>query len=102
MNAWPSHAYWRESEARIKQQWYDSFCLMMTSAQDRLTGLMLRESGNLNWATTAFYYSGVHAGRLLCFVCTGDYPTGHAQLADLLAIGPQPREQNPPRQFHFD
>lgn len=80
-----SHRYWRESDARIKQCWYVSFCLMMSSVQDRLTGLALREARNLNWATTAFYYSAVHAGRLLCFLCAGDYPTAHADLANLLA-----------------
>lgn len=98
---WPSHIYWRETDARVKQLWYVSFCLMMSSVQDRLTGLSLRESGNLNWSTTAFYYSAVHAGRLLCFVCTGDYPTGHAELASLLSPSP-PAPPNPPRRFHFD
>ncbi len=100
MRDWPSTAYWRESDTRIKQFWYVSFCLMMSSAQDRLTGIALRENGNLNWATTAFYYSAVHAGRLVCFVCCGDYPTGHAELANLLA--PMPTPQRPPRRFHFD
>jgi hypothetical protein len=99
---WPSHAYWRESDARVKQLWYVSFCLMMSSVQDRLTGLALQESGNLNWATTAFYYSGVHAGRLVCFVCTGDYPTSHTTLAALLAPTQAPRTPRPARPFYFD
>jgi hypothetical protein len=98
----PSYAYWRESDSRVKRFWYVSFCLMMSSAQDRLTGLALRESGNLNWATTAFYYSAVHAGRLVCFVCCGDYPTGHAELANLLAPTQPARTQRQPRRFHFD
>jgi len=59
----------------------------MSSVQDRLTGLALRETENLNWATTAFYYSAVHAGRLLCFLCAGDYPMGHADMANLFAAG---------------
>lgn len=99
---WPSYRYWRENNDQIKQYWYVSFCLMMSSVQDRLTGLALRETGNLNWATTAFYYSAVHAGRLLCFVCTGDYPTGHAQLAQLLAPDRERPENRTRRQFHFD
>ncbi len=102
VQSWPSHAYWRESAAHVKQLWYVSFCLMMSSVQDRLTGLALQESGNLNWATTAFYYSTVHAGRLACFVCTGDYPTGHAELASLLAPVRVAQAQQPARQFHFD
>lgn len=99
---WPSHVYWRDSDAHVKQLWYVSFCLMMSSVQDRLTGLALQESDNLNWATTAFYYSGVHAGRLVCFVCCGDYPSGHADLAALFAPTQAPQIQHPPRRFHFD
>jgi hypothetical protein len=102
MSNWPSYTYWRESDDRVKQFWYVSFCLMMSSTQDRLTGLALRENGNLNWATTAFYYSAVHAGRLLCFICCGDYPTGHAELANLLAPIEAPRMQRQPRRFRFD
>lgn len=79
------HEHWVQSETRVKQYWYVSFCLMMSSAQDRLTGLALRESGNLNWATTAFYYSAVHAGRLICFVHFGDFPMSHDKLATLMA-----------------
>ncbi|MBI5864554.1 MAG: hypothetical protein HZB38_08610 [Planctomycetes bacterium] len=99
---WPSHAFWRAPESRVKQHWYVSFCLMMSSVQDRLTGLALQESGNLNWATTAFYYSAVHAGRLVCFVCTGDYPTKHTELAALLAPTQVQRNPKPDRLFHFD
>ncbi len=83
---WPSYRYWRQSDDERKRAWYIGFCLMMSSVQDRLTGLALQESGNLNWATTAFYYSTVHAGRLLCFAAMGDYPTSHSQLT--LALDP--------------
>lgn len=96
-----SFRYWRETPARVKQLWYTSFCLMMSSVQDRLTGLALRETGNLNWATTASYYSAVHAGRLVCFVCAGDYPTGHADLSDLLAPR-EARTSQRPRRIHLD
>lgn len=81
----PSYKYWRESDARIKQFWYVSFCLLMSSVQDRLTGLALRESRNLNWSATAFYYSTIHAARLVCFVVSGDYPKRHEQLARLFS-----------------
>src|SRR5439155_2199997 len=102
MSNWPSYAYWRESDDHVKRLWYVSFCLMMSSVQDRLTGLALQESGNLNWATTAFYYSGVHAGRLVCFVCFGDYPMGHAELATLLAPTQRTRTGQPSRRFRLD
>lgn len=94
----PSYKYWRESDARIKQFWYVSFCLLMTSVQDRLTGLALRESRNLNWSATAFYYSTVHAARLVCFVVSGDYPKGHKQLARLFS----PAESSSPNAFSLD
>lgn len=99
---WPSYSFWRESDDRVKQFWYVSFCLMMSSIQDRLTGLALRESGNLNWATTAFYYSAVHSGRLVCFVCSGDYPTSHAVLASLFAKSIAPKKQKRKHTSHFD
>lgn len=79
------HEHWLQPETRVKQFWYVSFCLMMSSAQDRLTGIALRASGNLNWATTAFYYSAVHAGRLICFVHFGDFPVSHDKIARLVA-----------------
>lgn len=87
MHAWDSFAYWQTGDARAKQCWYVSFCLMMSSVQDRLTGLALYESGNLNWATTAFYYSAMHAGRLLFFVCCGDYPMQHRDMNAILEGG---------------
>jgi hypothetical protein len=87
MHTWPSYLYWRENDDRLKQHWYISFCLMMSSVQDRLTGLELYNngiSGNMNWAISAHYYSVVHAGRLLCFLCSGSYPTGHSQLGAIM------------------
>ena len=97
MREWPTYAYWRESHERVKRFWYVSFCLMMSAVQDRLTGLALREAGNLNWATTAFYYNTVHAGRIMCFVCCGDFPKGHLELASMLggaATGNSPIKVN--------
>jgi hypothetical protein len=84
VSLWPSYRYWRQDADHLKQLWYVSFCLMMSSVQDRLTGLALRETGNLNWATSAFYYSAVHSARLLCLLSTGDYPKGHAQICTAL------------------
>lgn len=80
---WPIHTYWQESNKRISQHWYISFCLMMSALQDYLTGLFLYEKDNLNWATTCFYYSMVHAGRLVSFCITGTYPTQHLHLRKL-------------------
>jgi hypothetical protein len=87
MAEWPSFLYWTADDSRIKQFWYVSFCLLLSAVQDRLTGIALKESENLNWSITAHYYSCVHAGRLACFLCCGDYPKGHADLAVLLQPG---------------
>lgn len=80
---WPIDNYWRESNKRISQHWYISFCLMMSALQDYLTGLVLQEKNNLSWATTCYYYSMVHTGRLLAFCTIGDYPTRHIDLRNL-------------------
>lgn len=80
---WPIHTYWQESEKRISQHWYISFCLMMSAVQDYLTGFFLHEKDNLNWATTCYYYSLVHTGRLLAFFIVGDFPTRHDELRNL-------------------
>ncbi len=80
---WPSYDYWTESDERRAQHWYICFCLMMSSAQDWLTGVSLKSAGNLNWAATASYYSTVHCGRMLCFTVCGDFPTQHNKLREL-------------------
>ena len=41
----------------------------------------------LNWASTAYYYSIVHALRLMCFIAKGDFPEGHSELARLYKDG---------------
>lgn len=80
---WPINTYWQDSEKRISQHWYTSFCLMMSALQDYLTGTYLKEKDNLNWATTCFYYSLVHTGRLFAFCIMGYFPTRHIDLRDL-------------------
>jgi hypothetical protein len=80
---WPSYTYWTATRERRAQHWYICFCLMMSSAQDWLTSVALKDSGNLNWAATASYYSTVHCGRLLCFVACGDFPMQHNKLRGL-------------------
>ena len=84
---WPINNYWQVSNERISQHWYISFCLMMSAVQDYLTGLVLEGKDNLNWATTCYYYSMVHTGRLTVFCKVGDFPTGHGALRNLLNNG---------------
>lgn len=89
---WPISTYWREPDERISQHWYISFCLMMSAVQDYLTGLCLQQQGNLNWATTCYYYSLVHTGRLLAFCIVGDFPRQHDKLRNLYKAAYMPTE----------
>lgn len=88
---WPINTYWRESSERVSQHWYVSFCLLMFAVQDYLTGVFLKQSGNINWAVTCHYYSMVHTGRLLSFITVGDFPTRHGALRSLF---PFPRNRH--------
>ena len=83
--------YWRMSPERLAQRFYVGFCLFMSSVQDSILGQKERASNNLNWSATCSYYSLVHAGRLLCFLALGDFPTSHAKLRHVLSSRPQLR-----------
>ena len=77
---------------------------MMSSAQDWLTGVALKEAGNLNWSATSSYYSTVHCGRLLCFVACGDFPTKHKMLRELFLeqrVGSNRPRQPIPFEFNW-
>ena len=78
--------YWERDQKAKSQRLYVAFCEFAASFLDYGTGrdLLLRgaqNAGRLNWASTAFYYSLVHAGRFLIFVPIGDFPTKHGDLA---------------------
>ncbi|MFC1793768.1 hypothetical protein ACFL3Q_09310 [Planctomycetota bacterium] len=83
VNQWPINTFWQTSDERVSQHWYISFCLMMSALQDNLTGCVLQEKKNLNWATICYYYSLVHTARLLTFCVVGDYPRLHKPLKEL-------------------
>jgi hypothetical protein len=85
--------YWR---VRPAQKLYIAFCLLMSSIQDALLGMCEAEKQNHNWSATCSYYSLVHAGRLLSFVATGDYPKHHAELSRLFSPEARPRSENEP------
>lgn len=80
--------YWREVPERAAQRFYIAFCLLMSTVQDSVLGLKERAQSNHNWSATCSYYSMVHAGRLLCFLSLGDYPTRHARLHDVFSREP--------------
>ncbi len=77
--------YWLDSPARQAQRFYIVICLALSSIHDQFFAAEERRRGNYNWSATISYYSIVHAARLLSFQAFGTFPTGHADLASLLA-----------------
>jgi len=58
-------------------------------------GWTTADTGRLNWASTCFYYSLVHLGRMLVFLPFGDFPRGHNQLGKCLTRVPDEEEGSP-------
>jgi len=79
--------YWEQSDISIDQKFYIAFCILASACSDHAIGADLRLRKKLNWASTVLYYSLVHAGRLICFIESGDFPTGHTELSDLFRRG---------------
>ncbi|WP_414752683.1 HEPN domain-containing protein [Anabaena sp. CCY 9910] len=50
---------------------------MISAASDFAVGIDLKNSGKLNWSTTASYYSIFHSARLIIFLALGNYPQDH-------------------------
>lgn len=86
--------YWESNDERRDQKFYASFCMLEAACSDYAIGVKLKRQKCLNWACTAFYYSMVHAARLICFVETGDFPTAHNQLGRLFSDGRLARDGN--------
>ncbi len=83
--------YWRRDQGAKSQRLYVGFCEFASAALDWATGqdLLLRGRDNhtrLNWASTALYYSLVHAVRLVVFLPMGDFPMRHKPLACCLSF----------------
>jgi hypothetical protein len=79
--------YWNQNNTRKDQKFYTAFCLLQTAISDYAVARELNQEDKLNWAATAYYYSLVHSLRLVTFIALGDFPTGHAQLAELYKNG---------------
>jgi len=79
--------FWESDDRCRDQKFYTAFCILASACSDYAAGIKLKRQNNLNWACTVLYYSLVHAARLMCFVQTGDFPTAHNQLGDLLRQG---------------
>lgn len=72
--------FWESADCYRDQKFYTAFCMLVSACSDYAIGVKLKRQKCLNWACTSFYYSMVHAMRLICFVETGDFPTGHKEL----------------------
>ena len=79
--------YWGHDTASSDQKFYTAFCMLVAACCDYATGVKLQRQKILNWSCTVMYYSLVHAGRLICFMETGDFPIMHNQLSNLFANG---------------
>ncbi|HHT9133750.1 MAG TPA: hypothetical protein ACFYD2_02510 [Candidatus Avalokitesvara rifleensis] len=75
--------FWSQDEGHKDQKFYGGFCLLESALGDYAVARDLHRHNKLNWASTTYYYSIVHALRLLCFVAKGDFPTGHTELTNL-------------------
>ncbi|MEB3219764.1 MAG: hypothetical protein VKN72_26495 [Nostocales cyanobacterium 94392] len=89
-----SNKFWYEpnNNERIAHRLYVALCLYISAASDFAVGLDLKNSGKLNWSTTASYYSILHSARLIIFLAIGDYPSknGHKSISNLFAGKPNP------------
>jgi len=73
--------FWSQNEAYMDKKFYVGFCILATSLNDYAVGRSLHRQNKLDWACTAYYYSLVHALRLVCFLVYGDFPMRHDNLA---------------------
>ena len=75
--------FWNEDDMRRDQKFYVAFCLLESALGNYAVARDLHVHNKFNWASTVYYYSLVHALRLVCFIPMGDFPTDHAGLAKL-------------------
>lgn len=75
-----SNRFWNRNDKTTAQKLYIALCLYTSAASDFAVGFDLKESGKLNWSTTASYYSLFHSARLIIFLALGDYPKGHKDI----------------------
>lgn len=77
--------YWNQDIPHCDQKFYTAFCILQSAISDYSIACDLRSRNCLNWSATAYYYSMVHASRLICFLAVGDYPMNHQKLASLFS-----------------
>lgn len=82
-NKMTPEGFWDQDDNHRDQKFYVAFCLLESALGDYAIARDLHCHNKLNWASMAYYYSLVHALRLLCFIVTGDFPTQHNRLPEL-------------------
>lgn len=79
--------FWNQDDRHRDQKFYVGFCMLESALGDYAIARDLHCHNKLNWASTTYYYSLVHALRLVCFIPLGDLPMGHTDLAKLYKDG---------------
>lgn len=79
--------FWNQDDRHRDQKFYVGFCMLESALGDYAIARDLHCHNKLNWASTTYYYSQVHAMRLVCFIPYGDFTEGHADLARLYKDG---------------
>lgn len=81
--------FWEQSNTyqdKYKYQdkkFYVAFCMLESALSDYAIARDLHLHNKLNWACITYYYSLIHALRLICFMAKGDFPKRHDKLAYL-------------------
>jgi hypothetical protein len=104
--------FWSRNEETRSKRFYVALCEFTSALVDYATGIDLlhrqpnaqitfplngtaSDAGRLNWASTCFYYSLVHSGRMLVFLPLGDFPKAHAKLGQCFKNSGGPDESLP-------
>ena len=67
--------FWNKDEKHQDQKFYVSFCLLESALGDFAIAQDTHSHNKLSWASIMYYYSLVHAMRLICFIVNGDFPS---------------------------
>lgn len=80
-----TNEYWTQSDEKVSQKFYLTLCLYISEILDFAVGLDLIRQHKLNWSITSSYYSIVHGTRMIIFIPTGDFHTGHSSCGDFFS-----------------
>jgi len=75
--------FWEQNSEYQDRKFYVAFCMLESTLSNYAVARDLHVHNKLDWACTTYYYSLVHALRLICFMAKGDFPRRHDKLAEL-------------------